>query len=232
MICKAKRVLVTALLLVTMVSNFVAVSYANGPTYVFIDANGEKIHYYLDDEGYPYCIRNGEKVYLALPLSHLKITDQDIIDELNTAVEVVELKESESKSNTISQRSVPTNYYELRLKSNPLESSYAYSNYYSFDNYTTHNTPVFKMSTKHALIRFRSKDIEKPLFGSKKISFVFRYYHKTLDEWSRIIINDVDCTSTLGYDFEYLSETSYAQYILLIPDDVEAYTAVVWTTVE
>ena len=82
-------------------------TYAQTPiyqtTYEFVFEDGTKIQYYLDEIGNPYRIINGEKVYIALALDHLAVTDSEIILELNS--------QTKNRIESISPRA--TNYYDL-----------------------------------------------------------------------------------------------------------------------
>lgn len=211
------------LLAFSLLISFVPLTYANGATCVFVDSNGNEIKYYMDEDGLPYNMKNGEKIYLALPLEQFKITDPELIAELDATI---------NEETTLTSRALPTDIYNLTLKSDPLLSSNAYTHYCSFLNTDRFETPSFKMSSKHSVIRLQTDDIEKPFLGSSKVNFVYRFWYVSTGEWSAITYKDVKCTSSLGFPIQYLSETSYSKYFLILPSDVTAYTAVIWTTVE
>ena len=190
--------------------------------YTYTLEDGTIINYYLDEDGLPYIIENGEEIYIFLPLPQFKITDEEVLSELNAEIQNI--------NNDLMVRAVPTNYFELTVDSDVPTKSIAYSKRYSFANHTTHVMPIFKMNGHHAKIRFRTDDLEKPLLGSRKVSFVVQLYSVAEDDWYNFQYFDKVCTGTTGVAQEYVSAFNYAKYSLLIPEDVTAYTAVVWTT--
>lgn len=60
-----------------------AVDY--GEKYTYTDVDGTVFEYYLDENGYPFQIEFGEKIFLLLPLEHLKITNEKELAELRKA---------------------------------------------------------------------------------------------------------------------------------------------------
>lgn len=190
--------------------------------YTYTLEDGTIINYYLDEDGLPYIIENGEEVYIGLPLPQFEIKDEKVLDELNMEIQNI----NDDKV----VRTTPTNYFELTVDSDLPTQSIAYSNRYSFTNHTINYTPVFKMNGNHKTIRFRTDNVEKPLLGSKKVSFIIQIYSTTEKKWYAYTYTDQLCTGSTGFGFGYLSPFNYAKYTLLIPDDVTAYTAVVWTT--
>ena len=202
------------LFITTLVINGIIPAFAEQKEYVFTDSNGETIYYYIDDEDNPYIIENGEKVFIALPLERYRITDENILSELN------------AEMNT---RGAPTNYVTLTVPAGS-QTSTTYSNSYNFANYTTHNTPIFKMSTSHSKIRFRTTNLVKPLLGSSKVSFVYRYYSTSNDAWYQVSYNNKTCTGATGFAILYVTDCRFSKYTLLIPTDVTSYTGNFWTT--
>ena len=76
--------------------------------FTYIKDDGTEINYYLDENGMPYNYRNGEKIYLIIPIEGCIITEEELIKELNEKLEDVK-----SSQNQIT-RAAPTNYYSLR----------------------------------------------------------------------------------------------------------------------
>lgn len=189
--------------------------------YTYTLEDGTIINYYLDEDGLPYIIEDGEKIYIGLPLPQFEVTDEKVLNDLNAEIQNI--------NNDMVARAAPTNYFELTVDSDFPTQSIAYSNRYSFANHTINYTPVFKMNGNHNKIRFRTDNVEKPLFGSKKVSFIIQVC-STDGAWYSYTYYDELCTKVAGFGFGYLSTHNYAKYTLLIPDDVTAYTAVVWTT--
>lgn len=67
-----------------------AVDY--GEKYTYTDVDGTVFEYYLDENGYPFQMESGEKIFLLIPLEHLKITDEKELEELRKASEAAEQK--------------------------------------------------------------------------------------------------------------------------------------------
>lgn len=182
---------------------------------IYTYPNGEQVKYYLDENEMPYTIENGEKVYLALALPHLKIIDESIIMSSNSIF---------SNDNS---RAVPTNTYNLTGGNNNKSNVYAaFIDFTTFEGFTT---PTFKYNNNHHAMRIRMSDVEKPLFGSNAVSFVYRYYYE--NAWYQTIIEDVVCTGASGYGFQIDCSTyPYGYVVFLIPDDIESCTVNIWTT--
>lgn len=197
-----------------------ALSAQNGTLYTYVFPNGVIVEYYVDDDGHPYNYDNGEKIFLSLPLEQFIVTDQKLIDEI---------KNSFSLDGNSVLRSEPASYYDISNVGLSLTSS-QYTKSVSFANYQTFTTPWIKISPRHSVLHFRTDDIEKPLFGSNKVSYVLRFYYVDMDIVTQEIFNDVDCRAAEGRKHGYLTQHRYCQLALLIPDDVTAYKAVVWTT--
>lgn len=60
-----------------------AVDY--GEKYTYTDVDGTVFEYYLDENGYPFQMESGEKIFLLIPLEHLKITNEKELAELRKA---------------------------------------------------------------------------------------------------------------------------------------------------
>lgn len=99
-----RRRIVAFILMAMMVMEIPLPVYAETENKVLqhIDVEGKTYDYYLDDVGNPYMIIDGEKMYVALPLAHLRVTDPQKIEELNSAV-----------SESTMTRAVPTKYYDI-----------------------------------------------------------------------------------------------------------------------
>lgn len=192
----------------------------DGELYTYVDADGKSYDYYLDEDGNAYNYVDGEKIYMLLPLSQYRITDEALLAELNKEFSVMTRDMSMPE---------PKEYFDISNIGNEITSS-AYVKDVSFDNFQTFTTPWIKISPHHTIIHFRTTNIKKPLFGSKKVYVVVRLYHIDEGYWTQNIYKKIDCSSKLGYKFLYLTQHRYCQFALGIPEDVTGYTANIWTT--
>ncbi|MGN0539171.1 MAG: hypothetical protein ACI4KI_04875 [Candidatus Fimenecus sp.] len=210
--------IILSVIIILLISVPCFASTSSDSQYSYIDQDGNILYYYLDNNNMPYIIENNERIFITLPLQHLKITSNEDIQELNAQIQ----------SNSFT-RAVPTNTTDLTQGDS--NKSNVYTANVSFANFQTFTTPVFKLNTNHHAMRLKTTNVKKPLFGSSKVSFVYKYYCKTDDTWYQIIVNDVTCTGINGYGFQHdASSFPYGQFVLLIPDDVTSYTANIWTT--
>lgn len=217
---KTLSLLLSTIIIILFVAPSAAATYENTQQYEFTFPDGQTISYYLDNNGMPYEVVNGERVFIALPLTHLELTDDAVISELNAQLKG-------TKSSAI--RSIPTNCYPLT--NGNANKSNVYSSNVSFDNVQTVYTPIFKLDTRHNSMRIRSTNIVKPLLGSSKIAFLYMYYSVENDRWYQLDMLNVNCKSVSGYGFRHSpSVFQYGRFVLLLPDDVTSYTVNIWTT--
>ena len=212
-----KTIVICVSIFAIIINNMIFVS-AHGPLYEYSEEGGETIYYFIDDNGHPYCMENGKKIYLALPLSQFRITDTKLLTELN------EIVDSETQT-----RAAPTYYYELALKEDETEASHSFIQYYSFENQASHTTTFLKMSSKHSKIVFRTKNVEVGFLENDNVDFTYRFYNSYLNVWSEVTYTDEDCTSIFGCRIGYLTTTTFSQFVLYEPEDFKSYTAVIWT---
>ena len=78
-----KKTVVIFIIVVSLLIGGIITVSAIPKKYTYVDTNGETIEYYIDSEDNEYIIENGKKVYIALPLEKNKITDENILRELN-----------------------------------------------------------------------------------------------------------------------------------------------------
>ena len=78
-----KKIVVIFIIVVSLLIGGIITVSAIPKKYTYVDTNGETIEYYIDSENNEYIIENGKKVYIALPLEKNKITDENILRELN-----------------------------------------------------------------------------------------------------------------------------------------------------
>lgn len=196
---------------------------SNDDSFTWTAEDGTTIQYYLDENGLPYIIEKSKKTYIGLPLLQFKITDESVLDELNAEIQNI------GNDDGIMATATPTSFVDLTVNPKTPSKSIAYSNTYSFANYTTHTTPIFRMNGNHSKLHFRTDNV-KLFISDRTVSFVIRVYHSDEDAWYKYQYNNVKCTSIVGFDFEYMSYCHYSKYTLLIPKKVTSYTGVFWTT--
>ncbi len=187
--------------------------------YEYVDIDGSVIEYYLDEEGNPYHYVNDEKIYLALPLEHLRVTDPEKIEELNQIL-----------ADTMS-RAVPTSYVDLSTGAATLASN-KYTASVSFANATSFTTQVLKFHSQHKTIRIETSDIVKEnIFAGKKVTIVYHYYDLIFDEWSEQKYTSKDCSDIGGFGIQYVGSTSpYARFDIEKSSAIESFTLKIWTT--
>lgn len=171
--------LVTTLLLTYFVP-FAASANGNSKQYSFINVNGETVYYYFDEAGETYIMENGEKEYIAVPVSVGKVTDEAMLAELrasfksdiinnsiNTApyVEPLELEGSLYQKNMVFSNADTTDVLEVKdhtfllkcSKLNPTGSDrgfsyYVYSSIDGYDwSYTVYVNKSLLVFTRHRL---------------------------------------------------------------------------------
>lgn len=191
----------------------------NNELYQYVDIDGSIIEYYLDDSGNPYQYYNGEKLYLALPLEHLQVTDPAKIEELNQILEM---------SVT---RQVPTDYRDLSTGSATLASD-VYSSYVSFENTNIFTSSVLKFNSQHSTIRIQATNIRKEnIFASTNVNIIYYYYDIVLDRWSSATYSDKDVSGTGGFGIRYVASTCpYAQFQLTKSSALKSFDINIWTT--
>ncbi len=194
----------------------------NTTVHQYVAVNGTVYNYYLDETGNPYTVINAEKVYLALPLEHLRVTDFQKIDELNAAI-----------SNTSIGRSTPTTYYDISDNNDTEKlNSSVYSADVNFDDTPTFTTEVLKVNRQHATVRFKTSDIKKEnIFAGKKVNFTFYYFDPIDEEWYSQAYSDKDCTGATGFGILFSpSVNQYLQFDISKSSKIKSLTLEIWTT--
>ncbi|MBQ4103565.1 MAG: hypothetical protein IJC90_03790 [Clostridia bacterium] len=220
---KTKKVLSAVLACITLFGTSVTAFAASADKqYKYTDPSGEIIYYYLDDNGNPYNYQNDDKIYLALPLADLKVTDEDVIDSLNT-----------SESTNKLSRTVESDYYYLSA-SKPSANSISYNQSISFASSTSATTKLLKFYSNHVAVRVRGDDVEAKWYKNKKIDIDY-YYRASVDgTWYKISFTKTNCcTNTqVGYSFQHSpSINPYGKFVLKQGSSgVESFNLKIWTT--
>ena len=219
-----RRRIVAFILMAMMVMEIPLPVYAETENKVLqhIDVEGKTYDYYLDDVGNPYMIIDGEKMYVALPLAHLRVTDPQKIEELNSAV-----------SESTMTRAVPTKYYDISSGGAEVINSPVYSKNVDFGTTPTYTTEVLKANRQHAAIRFKTSNIKKEnIFAGSKVNFTIYYYDVVDDAWYAEEHSDVDCTGATGFGVLFSPTiTEYLQFDVSKSSKIKSLTLEIWTTV-
>lgn len=215
--------LTTAVIILLQCLSLSAFAYNDGELYTFVFYDGTEVNYYLDSDGMPYCYENGEKIYMALPLEHLRITDEAILAELEEA-------RLEIENNTT--RAIPTNYVDLSQCAYQQNSPY-YTRAITFATTSTEiSTPVFKLYEGHHSIRLKMYNIEKAhWYSSTNITYRYAFYDPYSNTWSSVTIKDADCTLENGSGYKHTpSAYPYGRYYIVRNNNLVNFDIRIWTT--
>lgn len=221
-----EKLAVSVTLIIVIVINGTMTSYAaeqvnyyeNG--YVTIDENA--YYYDFDENRNPYIIKNSEVLYLALPLEHLQVTDEQVIEKLNETFHRAELS-----------RAIPGSYYDISDNDSTEKiNSSIYSASVNFDQTATFTTSVLKVNRQHATVRFKTSDIKKEnIFAGTKVNFTFYYYDIVEDKWYQQVYSEKDCTGTTGFGIIFSPTiTQYLKFDVSKASKIKSLKLEVWTT--
>lgn len=191
-------------------------------TQQYVAPDGSVYAYYLDEAGNPYTIIDSEKVYLALPLEHLRVTDQQKVEELSQAIWGGSLG-----------RTIPTTYYDISDNDSTQKiNSSVYSANVDFSQTPTFTTSVLKVNRQHAEIRFKTSDIKKEtIFTGSKVNFTYFYYDIVEDIWYSQDFTDIDCTGPTGVGMIFSPTiTQYLQFSISKSSKIKSLKVESWTT--
>ena len=212
-------IILSIILLASFVTPCFAATNAQGQSYVFTFPDGTTVEYYLDDNLMPYIIENGKKTAVILPLPHLKVTDPDLLNKLNS--------ESYTNSNA---RLTPTEVYCLTIGDD--YKSNVYTESVSFSSSQSYMSPKFLLDARHAGFRIRTSNVDKVSF-LKGCSISFNFYFSTSKNgtWYHRTMEDFVCTGFNGEGFQcYPSTYPYARIEIFEANNINSCTLQVWTT--
>ena len=173
--------------------------------------NDEEITYFLDEQGNPYTIENGKTLYLALALPSLKVTDEEIIAELNEAIQI----------NSIARASKPTN--TVHLGTSP------YSMFCDFSNGSAYRTPIFDFDMSYPIINIKTTNIVKPALSGNKVNIIYYYYSSADSTWYNIQYSKITCTDVNGFSIKNFSNTyPYGSIYIDRYSNITSLTLNVW----
>lgn len=147
--------------------------------FVYVNGN-EVIEYFLDENDMPYVIREGNKMPIALPLEHLRVTEEVVLSQLNTMTQ-----------STSSRAFTPSSYFDMTNGGTYTETMYLSDAY--------QNTSYIRINQSHPVIRICTKnEVKNTIFTGKKISYVVYYYCEGLDAWYNYTVNDCNVSTAYG----------------------------------
>lgn len=220
---------ITSIILTVIIASLFSVSCfaespINGTMHTFTFSSGRTVDYYLDENNIPYTVENGERIYISLPLEHLKLQSGESDGE-NIGVSPCTTIGDPYKFN----REPHKNLYSL--KGGDEKKSNVYSADADFTDFVVFYSRDFDLNKKHNSLRIKTTNIKKPFFGTNKISFIYRYYEPNEKQWYALKISDVSCTGKSGYGVQHMpTEFPYGQVVVLIPKDITSCTVNIWTT--
>lgn len=214
-----KRIIVSCYIFLFAFMSTTATAYASEDAqneYYVYNFGEREIRYQLDEKRQPYYESNGERIYVALPLEHLKITDEALLAELNLGMQ----------NDVVRSTSVyePPEYHDLAVQ--PFERTM-----YLNDNYKY--TDIMKMDPTKSIIRIKtSEEIKNTLFTGKKISYLFAYYSVVDEAWYRLTVEDSDCSNNVGDPFDLSSGQliPYVYYGVKKSSDLYSAKVTCWCT--
>lgn len=172
----------------------------------FTMEDGLKVDYYLDEEGFPYNEIDGERVYMALPLSHLLITDKAALELYNI----------NSPEDPAIGNSLPTDYVDLSGGNN------TYSQTASLPDDSAVYTKIFKWNPNHVAAKFTTSDIRST--NGKRISLAYGCYLLSEGRWKHTLLK-------MGFDFSagfkflnFPNTQPYGQFYFNKHDNVYSFT--------
>ncbi|MCM1101017.1 MAG: hypothetical protein NC398_06500 [Acetatifactor muris] len=185
-------------------------------------ADGTVYEYYLDENLNPYTFVDGEMIYMALPLAHLEVTDEEKLEELNAALPTSGVA-----------RGVPTDYQDISAYGETRLVSVAYTASVDFTKHNPFETPVLKINRQHNIIRVRTSDLEKEsLVAGNAINLRVYFYDELEDKWYANYHVGLNCTTLAGQGVQYLkslTEINYVRFEITKYDLIKSFKLKIWT---
>ena len=217
---KILSIFLSTIMIVLTINQFSVFASAT-EQYTYINDDGTEIQYYLDDNDMPYNYKNGEKIYLLIPVGSCVVTDEVLIKELND-------KLADVKNSQIT-RAAPTNYYSLRQYSVDVNSN-VYTKAMDLNTADATTTYLYKYP-QHPMIRVRTADLKKPnIFSSKKVTITVYAYVDSTGVWLKSTQTGVNATGALCQGFEVTTIHNYFFVQVTQYNDLVSFTINVWTS--
>lgn len=199
----------------TATSVYAAEDFQKEKEYYVYKYGDREIKYLLDENMQPYYESNGERINLALPLEHLKVTDEALLAKLNSKMQNEMTRETNNY--------VPSNYHDLGVQ--PYEETMSLS-----ENYT--DTDILKMHPTKGVLRIRTSEEERKFlkFG-RKISYILYYYSPDTNTWNTYTVNNINCSNDTGSPLDLISAQIYPYvYYDVKSDDLSSAKITCWCT--
>lgn len=220
---KVMLVLMVAVTLCTMCTPMASAAYYDLPyTYTFDD--GTQVKYNFDSDGNSYGFINGEKVDLALPLDCYKVTDPEILAELNAGLEAVN-----NSTSSMARVAPPTSYYNFTVSSpTSLKSSNTYKQTVNYDNVSVDvSTSYLNPYINHNNIVLKTTNLKtKNVLSSKKINYSFWFYEVSTETWYGKTFTK-NCNG--GIPHAYLTSYDFVRFTFIKSSNIKSFTANIWT---
>ena len=186
-------------------------AYSECYTFTFADST---IPYYLDGNNMPYMLQNGNYMPMALPLDHLRVTDETVLSDLNM------LKDNQR----IGGRSFnPSSYFDMTNGGTYTDTFYLTNSY--------QNTPYIRVNLNHHIIRIRtSNEVKNSIFTGKKISYIVYYYFEPFDCWYSYEVNDINVSNDIGSPLNLSGLYPYVYYGVKKSSDLSQADIHIWQT--
>lgn len=185
----------TFLLMMTFLLNSVALSGGTGgEQYTYTCSNGTIVQYYLDDNGNPYSYVNGERQYMLLPLEHLRVTDRERINELNSQIG------NDIQDGITTYSNAPSSWYDMSGTVSATKSV-TYTTFVNFDLMSKVVTPPLMVNSCFHNLNIVTANMEKKLFSGKIVTIMVEYYVKDWDSWYSVTREDNYTEEGYNYSF-------------------------------
>ena len=216
-------VFMVAITLCTVCAPIAGAKYYEAPyTYVFED--GTTVEYNFDLDGNSYGFINGEKVDLLLPLECYKVTDPELLAELNADLETIT-----NSGSSMARVAPPTNYYNFTVSSSTsLRSANTYTQSINYDNISNDvSTSFLNPYIQHNNIVLKTTNIKtKNLSLNKKINYSFWYYDVTSESW---YVKTFTKNCTAGVPHGYIKNYDFVRFTFIKSSNIKSFNANIWT---
>lgn len=189
--------LITAVIILVQCLSLTAFAYNDGELYTYVSNDGTEVNYYLDSYGMPYYYENGIRINLLLPLEHLKITDNNVIANLQEEF-------ASEVQGDVSLMSEPTSYFSLQK--NPVNvTSNTYTQFMTFEANSIIPTSVMRKYANHLAVHIKALNIgKKHFYNSAKATIKLYYYVPTSDCYYNYIHTGVAAKDSIIGDIFHL----------------------------
>lgn len=188
--------------------------------------------YFFDHDGNPYIIENGEILYVALPLDHLRVTNKSTLMMLDKYLEDISKTSSQIHDTILRAYPSRNNYYDISSGGYNVANSPVYTKHMDFDMNTTCATSVLKVNKYHSAFRFKVDNVvKKSWFVIPKISFTVYYFDPIERAWFEETYNNKSCTGDAGFGVAFSpSYTEYLYFEVTPASAIRSINANIWTT--